>query len=55
MWFVSSKEGTNHICTLKGKIMVKISQMQKRDFSGGPVVKTLLPMQGMGFDPWLGN
>ena len=25
------------------------------DFPGGPVAKTTLPMQGPGFNPWLGN
>ena len=25
------------------------------DFPGGPMVKAVLPMQGLQFDPWLEN
>ena len=28
---------------------------EKRDFPGGPVIRTLLLLQGRRFDPWLGN
>jgi len=28
---------------------------KERDFPGGPVAESMLPMQGAGIDPWLGN
>ena len=38
-----AKEGTCNLENILG------------DFPSSPVVKTTLPMQGPGFDPWLGN
>ena len=28
---------------------------EKKDFPGGLMVKTVLPLHGRGFDPWSGN
>ena len=30
-------------------------KLKVKEFPGGPVAKTLFPMQGPGLDPWSGN
>ena len=37
------------------KSQIPLSNWTTRDFPGGPVVNTVLQMQGAGFDPWSGN
>lgn len=36
-------------------LLVWDQKEQRGDFPDGPVVKTVLPLQGPGFNIWLGN
>ena len=43
---------------IKASIVENITQILKslfRDFPDSPVVRTQIPLQGDGFDPWSGN